>query len=314
MPDATAPSPPAESTEPATFTGYGTVDDFFGTSAPPDTGDAIPEAAAPSAPDETSAGETATEPAAEAAAPANGEDHAASADATSSASSEETPSPSDVPAPAWDSEDNPYKAKVTALEVQQKNTRDWTTRVNNENAQMKRAIEILQKKVDGTYDPDTDDATVGQPSPEELEAQARYKGKVDASLANAVRQHGQEQVDQLLLAPDSPWVTLEQDPINDARVRHAESPADEAIQIIREVAFFTKYGRDPDAIVAKIREEFATETQAAADKAAEAKWQARAAKSSGQVTGVNNARGSSDTGAAHDPGPAPTSEIFGAYS
>lgn len=146
----------------------------------------------------------------------------------------------------WDSEDNPYRKQYN-------DTRDWASKVNSESVDLKKQVEVLGKKIDGTYDPEEEARNA--PSTEQVASDSELKGSVSASLAIAEEMYGKENVHKLLFAENAPFKKLEQDPAIAARVMNAKAPILEAITVLKEKSFFQKYGKDPEAIKSKIEKE-----------------------------------------------------------
>lgn len=149
----------------------------------------------------------------------------------------------------WEVEDNPYKKRYW-------DTMQWDHKLNEENVDLKRNLEITQKKLDGTY---VEEDTIAQAEAQQKEAQAEFKGKLTASNKIAIENYGQDYVTKMLYAPDAPFQQINNDPAVHFRVLHSEAPALEAIKILKELTFFNKYGRDVDKIESTIREKLKVE-------------------------------------------------------
>jgi len=197
----------------------------------------------------------------------------------------------------WDSDDNPYKKIVT-------DTRGWANRLNQELLQLKKGQDILGKKVDGTYDPETEQADAAV-SPEALVLQ----GKVAASEELVRGQFGNEYVDKTLAEFDA---TFGANQAVQARVLGAAAPVAEAIKIMREREFQSKYGSDPDAIKDTIRKELEAELRTTIAKEEAAKIAKRLQRKEDQPTGLSEVRhaGGQDS-EPKGPGVAPLAELFG---
>jgi hypothetical protein len=145
---------------------------------------------------------------------------------------------------------------VDTLKKRLKDTRNWATQVNSRNKELDRKLQevldqqkVLQAKLDGTYI----EPVAPQVDPTEM---AKLNERIKISRALAEEKYGVESVNQWVFNDDAPYRTVEQaDPLVKARVFQSDRPVLEAIQVLREVQFKNKYGSDPDAIVAKIREE-----------------------------------------------------------
>lgn len=149
----------------------------------------------------------------------------------------------DKPSIDWESDENTYKKRYS-------NTATYATTVNQTNVELNKKLDVINKKLDGTYVEGED-----TPSPEEVQAGADYKAKLTASTKLAYKEFGQEEVEKMLYRPDSPFQVLNRDPAIFFRVKNAEMPALEAIQVVKEAGFFKKYGRDMDKIPDKIKAE-----------------------------------------------------------
>ena len=179
-----------------------------------------------------------------------------------------------TPAPNWDAEENPHRQRAVQLEKQYTDTRNWATQISQANAALKREIEILGKKIEGTYDPATDLPV--QPSPEDISVQAELIGKVKASIAIAEQQFGAAEVHKQLFADGAPYRQIEDaEPAVKARVLASPAPALEAMRVLKERAFMAQYGQEPEAIRTKIREEYKTELESQIDALVEKKLKER---------------------------------------
>lgn len=180
----------------------------------------------------------------------------------------------------WDSEDNPHKTKAVELETRLKETRNWDTQLNQENVILKERNESLRKQ----YDPNYVEST---PSPETEKRVAEFKGRLAASHKAAIDLHGEEHVNKMLHAPDSPFQQINKDPVVDMRVRNSDTPTLEALKIVKEYAFFNKYGRDTDKIEAKIKESLEPELKEKITKEFEKKLKLKV-KQPDSLTGIKS--------------------------
>jgi len=151
------------------------------------------------------------------------------------------------------------------LKKQLKDTRDYATKTNKENKELKQShaslkaeIDILKAKLDGTYTEPT------PPSPEQLQKAESFKARVQVDDKVMRDQYGNETIQQLIWNSDSPYMQLEMaDPLIKERIFRAERPVQEAMQVVQEHEFFEKYGRDPEkikqAILDEAREELVKE-------------------------------------------------------
>ena len=144
----------------------------------------------------------------------------------------------------WESDDNPYKK-------QYKDTRDWATSVNREKAELTRQVGLINKKLDGTYDPETDEPKT--PSQQDLTQGAEIAGKIKASRRVASEIYGEENIKKLIFDENAPFRRIENDPYVAARVLSADAPVLEAMKILEERAFYAKWGNNPSEIETSIR-------------------------------------------------------------
>jgi hypothetical protein len=143
-------------------------------------------------------------------------------------------------------------------------------RLGSEVAELKREMQttieenrVLKAKLDGTYQEPV------QPSVEEVTARAEFKGRETASRAVAEGLYGADTVKTQVYDDDSPYKQLVQaQPWLHARVARHPQPTVEAMRVLKEQEFLTKYGSDPTQWVTKIEaevrpriaEEFKTKT------------------------------------------------------
>lgn len=157
---------------------------------------------------------------------------------------------------------------LATMSKQLKDTRDYATKVNKENGELKRSysalaaeVETLKKKLDGTYvEPHT--------TPEQQTEIERFKARVEVDNAAVVEQYGADVVQKLIWDADSPYMQLEiSDPSIAQRMRAAKRPVMEAMRIVEQHQFFEKYGHDPaairEAIIAEARQELEAEIKGA---------------------------------------------------
>lgn len=232
---------PAPSSAPKPPTATKSFDDLFGNTDPVELRPAkaapkeppvepakAPEAAAPKEPAK------AAEPSKEPAAPAAPDHEAAKT------------------APIWESPENPYLQRW-------KDTHAWGNRLNQINEELSHKIEVLGKKLDGTYDPAKDEP----PTPSASDG--ALHGRIEASINIAREQFGKDKdgipfIDKIVLAPDGPYARIEAaDPAVKARVMASRAPALEALQVVREHLFYEQWGRDPDQIMTNIRKKLTEE-------------------------------------------------------
>lgn len=190
-------------------------------------------------------------------------------------------SPPSPPPANWESEENPYRKRYY-------DTARWATTVNQLNAELRRQLEIINKKLDGTYDPEKDAPPA--PSPEVLRASAEQAGRARASLQAAYQTYGKEKVDA--------WLTkfhevFGEDPFVQARILASDMPVFEAINAVKGYEFFARYGSDPDAIAQKIRAEVEQELAARQQQEQAKKLAERASLAEKQPKTLAKVKGSS---------------------
>lgn len=159
-------------------------------------------------------------------------------------------------------------ADVGTLNKRLKDTRDYATKLGQENKELKKShsalvkeLEIVKAKLDGTY---VEPAPV---PPEQLTAMEKFKARVEIDNQLMIEQYGAEQIQKLIWDTDSPYQQLEiMDPALKMRVSNATRPVLEAMKVVEEHKFFEKYGRDPvkirEAIIAEERENLTAEIKA----------------------------------------------------
>jgi len=141
------------------------------------------------------------------------------------------------------------KKDQEAFKKRFEDTAKWAQDVNQQNTQLRqiaqqqaRQLEVLQKKVDGTWT-DDDEASENAPyKPEAVAAHGVLIGKIAASRESAVREHGEAKVTTTL----NEFHQLFND--NDAvqmAVRNSNSPIHEALSIMERYHFQEKFGVTP---------------------------------------------------------------------
>lgn len=206
----------------------------------------------------------------------------------------EPPSPTEPPQPAgpdWEVVENPYKERALRLEKQYTDTRNWATQIQQSNAELRRQVELLGKRMDGTYDPAIDEAPAA-PSVEQAASHSELMGRVQASIAVANQLYGDAEVQQLLFAEGAPYRQLEDsDPAIRARVLAAPAPAIEAMRVLQERAFFQQYGNDPATVREKIRQEHRGEMEKELNQLVEKKLKERLKLVHEGASSLGDARG-----------------------
>ena len=143
----------------------------------------------------------------------------------------------------WDSDENPLKKEKIRLEKQLKDTRNYATRVNQENLQLKKE-----------YGVETE-LSIEQETAQK-ESQIAFDNRERASYQIAVDKYGEDYISENIYGEDGLFLKLvKDDPATYSRVFNSDLPVIEAVQVVKEVKFFEKYGRDLDKISDKIRAE-----------------------------------------------------------
>lgn len=150
---------------------------------------------------------------------------------------------SEKPSLDYESDDNPYIKR-------QKDTSTYANSLNMENAQLKTEVKQLKQQIEDPYGEQGEIA----PSPEEIQADADYKGREKASFATAKEKYGEKYIIENIEAPDSKFQQLwKENPLISIRVNNSETPYLEAVNILKEEEFFSEHGREPESIKASIR-------------------------------------------------------------
>jgi hypothetical protein len=170
-------------------------------------------------------------------------------------------------------------------------TQRYATQVNQQNAnfqrmlaEQQRQLEIVNKKLDGTYDPVKDEAP--QVTPDEIAERAESAGRIAASRSGAMQIYGADNVEKMLWTPDAPFREIENNPLIRARVLNAESPVMEAINCTKEHLFYKKWGYTPEAIEKNMRAELEKEIREKVTK----EFQSKISGKDSIPTGIGDAR------------------------
>lgn len=199
----------------------------------------------------------------------------------------------------WESDLNPYKKRHL-------DAGSWANQTHQENLNLKKEMEILGKKFDGTYDPEEE--AKNAPSAEKIAEDAKTEGKITASRGMAADIYGSEKAEKLL---DSFTRIFEGNQLVNLRVVQAEAPALEAIKVLKEHVFFTKYGNDPEKIITSIKEEMRKELTQQIRKEESDKFDARLKKKDEVVEGLANVNGAAKVESSKEvSGPEPLNKIF----
>ena len=181
----------------------------------------------------------------------------------------------------WDSEENPWKKRQT-------DTHDWSRRLSSENAEMKRQLEIVNAKLDGTYDPEMDKAP--ELTTERIQAEAEIRGKIKASESLAYELHGgKEKVEAELKKFNDNFGTNQ---FVQNRVLNSDAPIMEALKILKELAIVEKYGTsDPEKIIEAVKKEAEKELRSQIAEEENQKIMARLDKKEKLIPSLTDVRG-----------------------
>lgn len=156
--------------------------------------------------------------------------------------------------PNWDDDNNPWKKKASEFDQRYRDThRNWNA-LNQQNQELQRQLTILGKKFDGTYDPQVDEPP--PPDPVAIRTWGAIEGKAEASLAAAVRVHGQDKVMQAL---DKYAQVFGNDRSVQERILMSNDPVQGAMDAVAGYEFFATYGNDPGRIIETIKAQLETE-------------------------------------------------------
>ena len=154
----------------------------------------------------------------------------------------------------WDSDDNPHKKRADEIAKREKAARDWATQINQRYVNQQRELEIINKKLDGTYDPTVDEPKI---DPQQVLTQARTQGAVQASISAVVDKLGEEKTRAEL---DRFNQLFDQNDMVQQRVLGSPAPMAEALKVLKEWDITQKYGSsDVDVLVEKIKAEAVAE-------------------------------------------------------
>lgn len=189
----------------------------------------------------------------------------------------------------WESDDNPYKKQFEESKEKEKSQRNWNTELKREVTDLQQKSVITDKKLDGSYDPEVDDAP--KETPEQLQSRGDLQGRISASTEIANDKYGEAEVTKILNKFQDDF---SQNQAIQTRMLMSNTPVMEAIKIVEEQAFFDKYGSNPDAIRDKIREEHEKEMTERITKEVTAQLTERLSKKNGAVNGLADVPNSSE--------------------
>lgn len=149
---------------------------------------------------------------------------------------------------------SPFESEMKAITQKHQEAVQWAQRVSSENGQLRRQLDMINKKLDGQWtEQDEQQQQVVGPSPEQMLHMANVEGKISASLQYAYDSLGEEKVKELLFNPDSPYQKIANNPTVQMQVFSSDAPVMEALKITEATMFFDKWGRDPKAIETNMR-------------------------------------------------------------
>ena len=203
----------------------------------------------------------------------------------------------------WDSTDNPYRKRHQDASAEFYRERNERLRLEHEFA---RQLDVLNKKLDGTYDPAQD--AEPQQDPADVLDLGQAVGKAHASLDAEYSTSGREAVDKDL---DEFTTLFERNPIIQARVLASARPVAEARKVLREYRLVQKYKvNDPDKLEAAIREAALAEARPKLEEEITKKVLERIKKQEGAVVGIGGARAAETVPGEKRFTPTPLTAIF----
>lgn len=208
---------------------------------------------------------------------------------------EEAKTPSEVEA---------LKAELKKISKQYEDTRNWATQVNQQKVEMERQFNVINKKLDGTYDPEKDERPAA--TTEQIASMAELQGRIKASEAAAREKFGDEAVDKYLADFDAKY---KDNASIQTHVLLSPSPVMEGIKVLENEKWKEKWGNDPETIEKRIREASLKEFEAKIDEMVNKKMKERLGLVEKQVTTVGDARGSDSQKPSNNP--IPLSKLFG---
>ena len=163
----------------------------------------------------------------------------------------------------WESEENPFKQKFAAIEKQYQDTRAWARNEGAQRQKLQQQLDIINKKLDGTYDPDVDDP---KPDPQAVILQAQAEGKMLGSLDAAYLQYGkgdkkagQEHVDKEIVRYNELFA---ENSLVQNQVWSSPAPVFAALKVLRDFDISQKYGTtDAAELIEKVKAEHETELE-----------------------------------------------------
>ena len=156
--------------------------------------------------------------------------------------------------PNWDDDENPWKKKAGEFDQRYRDTHKWGNQLNQALLETQRQMQVLQKKFDGTYDPQVDEPA--PPDPVAIRQWGEITGKAEASLEACYEAYGQDNVVAKL---NRYREVFGQDLDTQQRILRSNHPVKAALDAVDAYDFTVKYGPNPSAIVQKMRAEIEAE-------------------------------------------------------
>jgi len=230
--------------------------------------------------------------------PPEGAEKKEEAPSPEAAKEEAKPPEEEKPKIDWDSEDNPLKKRL-------RDTQNWATDLNKKYQDQEREIQILGKKVEGTYDEEKDNP---QPTASEIEAKAERSGRAKASREAANSLWSEAVVAKDL---DKFYEIFGRDEFMQGSVMSADQPVVEAIHALRRYEFFEEFGYEPEVIIKKISEKAIAEHKETVQKEETQKLADRIKAKDGEAQGLAGlASKSTETPKETSKTPEPLSKVF----
>lgn len=211
----------------------------------------------------------------------------------------------------WDNEENPYKQKFTTAEKQYNDTRAWARGIDSQRKQLEDQLNIINKKLDGTYDPAVDDP---KPDPQAVVLQAQAEGKMLGSLDAAYMHYGkgnkkagQEFVDKEIARYNE---LFSENPQVQSQIWNSPAPVFTALRMVRDFDISQKYGtNDAAELIDKIKAETRSELEKELTEKVTKQVLDGIAMKNKAPAGINGARGAPKV----EGEAAPTHKPLGAY-
>jgi len=199
----------------------------------------------------------------------------------------------------WESDTNPFKQR-------HKDASKWANQVHMQNLELQKQMEMINKKLDGTYDAEAE-AKAQEVPPHVISQTSEMAGKIVASRQAAFEMYGKENVENLLWADNAPFRAIENDPMVQVRVMSSMSPVLEAVKCVEEASFYSKWGKSPKDIEENIKKAYEKEIEDRVTK----KILEKVNLKEKQVIGIGEARGAPGATPPDKNAIPPLKEVFG---